>query len=396
MKVAGIICEYNPFHNGHLRQIEAVREKYGQDTAIVAVMSGNFTQRGEPAIFDKGLRARAAVFAGVNLVLELPFPFCASGAEFFARAGVKLLDSLGVVDVLSFGIEAENADELAKAAQRLSSADFLGAFEKAKNDFPKTGHAALTERVYSELFGKENAGLLRSPNNVLAIEYLRAAREYGCDFEIHTVRRNTDYASDRPTDGRFASATAVRKKILADEPYRNFCPDAVSALFLDAVAAGDYCKGENAVSLPVLFSLLNEADADSVFGADAGLYHRLHNAARSATDLSSLIKLSETKKYTNARIRRTALFSCLGVTSSDMEKGPSFVQVLAADGVGCSLLKRMKKTAELPVLTKPADAPETVKKSKSLSDRADALYALAKTVPTGVGETLAFTPFIKK
>jgi len=397
MKVAGIICEYNPFHNGHERQIRAIREKFGEDTAVIAVMSGNFTQRAEPAIFDKIFRAQTAVNGGVNLVIELPFPYCASGAEYFASAGVKLLNSLGIVDVLSFGAECDSTEQLEQAAKNLASDTYLTAFETAKNENITMGHAALSESVYCSLYGKEESTILSTPNNILAIEYIKAVRKYGARFSLHAIKRNTDYLSNETIGEVFASATAIRNKMQNGEEYFPFVSRGNYTLYHGALKEGNFCAGIHALSTPLLSSLmLNKTDAELCFDADAGLIHRLQNSAKKATDVESLIQLSETKKYTKARLRRVTLYSYFGVTSSDFENGPAYVQILAADSVGCSLLKQMKKTAALPILTKPADVPFSVQREKDLSDKADTVFALAKVRPTSAKCALAFTPYIKK
>ena len=152
MKIAAIITEYNPFHNGHEYQIKKTREILGEDTAIIAIMSGNFTQRGEPAIADKLVRARAAVECGVDLVLELPFPYSMTSAEFFARSGVRIAAKLGIVDYLVFGSECGDIELLSEIAENMMSESFLSELAKREKTDTHRGHAALCELVYKDMY----------------------------------------------------------------------------------------------------------------------------------------------------------------------------------------------------------------------------------------------------
>ena len=173
MKIAAIITEYNPFHNGHQYQIDKARELLGEDTAIIAIMSGNFTQRGELAIADKTVRAKAAVECGVNLVLELPFPFSMSSAEFFARSGVRIANKLGVVDYLIFGSELGYTEELTRVAENMLTAEFSNkADELIKSSENKSsGHPKLLEEAYNSLYPDKLNSDFFTANNILALEY---------------------------------------------------------------------------------------------------------------------------------------------------------------------------------------------------------------------------------
>ena len=172
MKVAAIIAEYNPFHNGHKYQVDKIREKLGEDTAIVAIMSGNFTQRGEIAITDKTIRSRAAVECGVNLVIELPFPYSMSSAEFFARGGVAIAESIGVVDYLVFGSECGDVRVLSDIASVMLSSEYQLTMDTLRDDpqFRERGYPELCEIALSRIYGREVSRDFFSPNNILGIE----------------------------------------------------------------------------------------------------------------------------------------------------------------------------------------------------------------------------------
>ena len=185
MTTVAIICEYNPFHRGHEYQIKRIREDFGEDTAIVCIMSGNFTQRGEIAFMPKGERAKCAVLGGANLVLELPFPFCSSSAEYFAKSGVKIADSLGCVDYLSFGSESGDIDALCNAAKIYLSDEFKEAFAALPDK--ALGYPVKCELAYRQI--ASDSELEFTSNNILAIEYIKALIESGSKIKPHTVLR---------------------------------------------------------------------------------------------------------------------------------------------------------------------------------------------------------------
>ena len=159
MKNVAIVSEYNPFHRGHAYQIRKIRDEFGADTRIIAIMGGHFTQRGEVAVADKYLRARAAVDAGISLVLELPFPYSSASAEVFAKGAVSIADDLGGIDILSFGSECGDVERLSRVAGRINSKDFQEAFEKANS---KDGYARAMEQTYITLYGTEDAQIGRA------------------------------------------------------------------------------------------------------------------------------------------------------------------------------------------------------------------------------------------
>ena len=177
MKTAAVICEYNPFHFGHKYQLDVIRHLLGQDTAIIAIMSGDFVQRGEPAIIGKYARAESALLCGCDLILELPLPFSMSGAEFFARAGVYIADSLGIVDLLFFGSECGELTKLQTVAERMTSDEFGQACVEARMTDKGAQTGRLRADIYRRLFGDEP--ILSGSNDLLALEYLRALNRFG-------------------------------------------------------------------------------------------------------------------------------------------------------------------------------------------------------------------------
>ena len=402
MKTVLIISEYNPFHLGHGYQIEDIRSKYGSDTNIIALMSGTITQRGEFAILDKYSRAECAVNAGVNLVLLLPFPYSASSAELFARAGVSIANALGVVDVLAFGSECGDVELLKTVAKNMLSDKFTKTFsglllsQKSKT----LGHPKLLEIAYREAFDVRIEDGFFTPNNILAIEYIKALISTDSTVEPYTTRRiGTSYSTKKIESGKFQSATAIRNILLDDfNSALDYIPKSSKDIFLRAKETNSFYTDCNSASQAVLsyFCLNAPKLRDDIHDADGGLYNRLINSSYKAKSISHLTELVSTKKYTTARIRRVIWYSFFGVTSSDVKSAPRYTQVLAMDFSGQALLKRIKKTTAFPIVTKPSVElqDEASQKQKNLSDSADMFYELLRQNTTDT--PTKSTPFVKK
>ena len=218
MQTVGVICEYNPFHLGHARQLAAVRQQLGRDTAVVCLMSGNYVQRGEPAVFDKGVRARAAVDAGADLVLELPVTAALQSAEGFAAGGVRILSALGC-GYLSFGCESGSGEALFRAAEASCAPEFEAFLHEAMQE--GLSYAAARQRALAALGA--NGELLTRPNDILAFEYCRAIIRQESALRPLAVLRPGDYHADEP-DAEHPSATAVRRLILTGGDWRPYVP----------------------------------------------------------------------------------------------------------------------------------------------------------------------------
>lgn len=405
MKTVAIICEYNPFHNGHKHHIDQIRRELGEDTRIIAIMSGSFTQRGESAIMDKGDRARCAVLSGVNLVLELPFPYSAASAELFARAGVAIADRLGIVDFLSFGSESGDISALTSYAELSSRAEYTELVAKML-DNPENaamGYPRVCEMAFDALYGK-SCGMSLTPNNILAIEYIKALNAFDSKIKPHTVaRKGAAFNEATVIDGEaLQSASAIRKEALSENfSALEFIPDEAKPIILDAIKRGAFpCDMEKLAPAVISFFRLSPTDADvEIHDAKGGLYNRLKAASLEANSISALVRLSETKKYTNARILRTVWSSFFGVTSSDVRCLPEYTQILAFDGIGRACLKEIRGLTQISVLTKPADTEglsDIGRRQKALSDKADSIFHLTRPEAVSGAYSLRYTPFVKK
>ena len=398
MKTVAIISEYNPFHSGHKYQIDKIREEFGADTSIVAVMSGNYTQRGEIAFFSKGHRAKAAVLSGINLVLELPFPFSSSSAEIFAKSGVKIANSIGA-DYLSFGSESGDLSELMHVADIMSSEAFTEAFSKLGQN-KSLGYPERLEKAYESVSG---ACFKFSSNNILAIEYIKAIKSLSANLEPHTIKRmGAGYGAERIESSQNQSAMAIRNALCkGDLTALEYLPEStrnvISTLFDEGELPTDISKISTAF---ITYLRLNPPmQNEEIHDAGDGLYNRLYNESLKANDISTLLLRTETKNYTRARIRRALLNVFFGVTSSEIKALPLYTQILAMDDVGMQILKKTRKSREIHILTKPSDFKnfnEAELRQKTLSDRADSIFELTKPIPKDGASSLTFTPFVKK
>ena len=300
MKISGIICEYNPLHNGHLYHLSQVRE--GGADGIVAVMSGNFVQRGDAAILDKFTRARLAIQAGVDLVLELPVPYALAPAENFAMGGVALLTALGNVDEISFGSESGDIQLLAQAAEacnicKTEYADVMDDFLRSGYSYPE-----VLSQMVSQLYDEETAAVLRQPNNTLAIAYLNAMEELGSPLHPVTIRRRgAGHNSQQPTENT-ASATYIRQFFAEGGDCRRMMPSYSWHALREADAEGHIGSMEYLERL-ILYKL-RTTDPDEMHNIaeiGQGLEYRLYKAKRAAS-LSELLRTIQTKRYPMAKI----------------------------------------------------------------------------------------------
>ena len=367
MHVAGIVAEYNPFHAGHAFHLAETRRRLGDCTAM-AVMSGHFVQRGECAVLDKWTRAHAALEGGADLVLELPTVWAAASAERFAWGAVSILKEAGA-DSLSFGSESGDGNGLATVAAYLDRPEFRACLRR----FLDRGlpFAACRQAAVRELLGEKLAALLAGPNDNLAVEYLKAARRLGWKPEVVAIpRRGASHDGGGHPD--YPSASWLREQILSGN-----------------------LEAENPASMEIgerwMLAALRRIDENG-FAAlpdcGEGLSHRLYRAARQGTTLSEVYGLAKTKRYAHSRIRRGLLWGALGLRESDRPGAPPWLRVLGAGERGRALLRDLKQTARLPVVTKPAHAKKLDGPGLRLFEleaRCTDLYQLCREVPGPCG-----------
>ena len=361
MKTVGIICEYNPFHLGHQKQIHLIRAKFGGDTAIVCLMSGNFVQRGAPAIFHKSLRSRAAVLAGADLVLELPVTYALSSAEGFARGGVEILGKF--CDFLCFGCETGDSGSLMTTAKALLAEEFkplLRAELDKGLSFPAARTAAL------EAMGMD-AEILRRPNDILAVEYCKAILTTGTAMKPFPIVREGSYHAETP-DAENPSATALRRQILTQENWQSYVPETVRDVFENAPV-----HTLEAAQRAVLMKLrtMTDSEFESLPYGSEGLWRKFMHASRREAYISAITAATKSKRYTVTRIDRMLLCAFLGITGEVLSSPAPYVRALALNDLGRTVLKQAREHLQVINAGESVDHPYY-----QLERRCADLYAL--------------------
>lgn len=351
MKVTGIVAEYNPFHNGHRTMIEKCRN--GGADHIVAVMSGNFVQRGSVAIMDKRSRTAAALKNGVDLVVELPVPWATATAEKFAYGGVSVLNALGCVDTLSFGAECADKDLLLEAAKAVRD-PAVDAKIKEELDGGVSYPVARALAVRGS-YGDTIAEVLDQPNNILAVEYIKAIQSLGSAMDIAPIARvGGVHDSLTPTD-EFASASSLRIMLERGDPRAfAYMPESSVAGFKQQKSIGraPVTVDDSERAILSRLRLLTKEDIAAAPDVSEGLENRIYNAIQSATSLEELYDIVKTKRYTHSRIRRIVTALYLGITPEDREREVPYIRVLGFNARGRDILKAAKDAATKPVITK--------------------------------------------
>lgn len=369
MKTAGIVAEYNPFHNGHGHLIRVLRE--AGFTHIVAVMSGCFTQRGEAACMTKPTRCEAALRGGADLVIELPVPWASAAAESFARGSVGLLGALGCVDALAFGSECAEKSRLLTTARLLLETDGGEEFKDALRSgcsFPRAARRAAAER-----FPGTDLTALDRPNDTLAVEYCKALLRGGAEMEIFPVRREGAAHDEIAACGGYASASYLRGLLAGGhaEEIRPFVPESVFPVYARELAQGHAPFDGAAMELMIL-SRLRQMDERSIAALPdvcEGLENRVLEAAGTSVDLNGLYGKIKSKRYTLARIRRIAVSALLSLRREDGTGIPPYLRVLGLSDRGGEILRRAKTTASLPVVSRHSELVR-------LGERAQRVYAI--------------------
>lgn len=372
MKTVGIICEYNPFHLGHKKQFDMIRSAFGEDAVIVCLMSGNFVQRGMPAIFDKSLRARAAIACGADLVLELPVPYALSSAEGFAAGGVKILSAF--CDYLCFGCETGDADALMETARVLLSTEFSAALRQELESgcsFPTA-----RQRALAQLGG--NSALLDNPNDILAVEYCKAILAQGSSMKPFPIRREGNY-HDTQADAENPSATALRSLITTGEEWQSYLPSA-AANILENAATHTLQAGERAILARL--RTMEDADFEALPYGSEGLWRKLMHACRECATLEEILTATKSKRYTRTRLDRMVICAYLGITEQLLRSPAPYVRVLALNTTGIPALKNARNTGSFPHI-----GDKTGDNYEKLEQKWDDLYGLfCQNAPSSSGQ----------
>lgn len=396
MNVCGIVAEYNPFHNGHLHHIEETKKKTGCD-AIVVVMSGNFIQRGVPALFDKWTRTKMALESGADLVIELPLYYSISSAEYFAQGSISLLDGLNVVSNVSFGSNTTDLDALKRIANVLylepeNYKKLLDSELKRGTSFPIARSNALKNFLKKEYDAKYIADILLDSNNILAIEYLKALLYCNSSIKPVVVERMGGNYNSTTITNNICSATAVRALLEKNDlkTVENVVPDETFKLMNKLILNGKTPMFLKNFESEILYTLRKKSTEDLLNIADVteGLENLLKKASCEGMELESLIDIVKTKRYTRTRIQRVLLHTLLDITKNDVEDykyNPQYVRVLGFTKTGEKVLSQITNNSNLPVVTSVSkfmkNANPTSKKMLEKDILATNIYTLGYQIP---------------
>ncbi len=325
MKICAIIAEYNPLHNGHIYHIKKAKEIAD---AIVIILSGHTTQRGEFSIFNKWTRAKTALLASANLVLELPTIFSSSSAEQFATAAIKIVKELNCVDILSFGCETKDIEklkELALICKEIDKTEKMKEFLKQGYSYPKARTLAIGDK----------ANILSLPNNILAVEYIKAALKLNCDVSFHAVKR-LGAKHDETKEEKFASSLYLRKNIDNEQILKKYIPENFVELYKDPIIVPEKFIFNS-------LRLATKKNFENIKDTTEGLYNRLYDASKKATSLEEFFKLVKTKRYTQSRLNRIALSCFLGINKKNIPNIVQYSYILGFDSIGRKILNKIKK-----------------------------------------------------
>ena len=401
MKTIGIVAEYNPFHLGHALQIHETRrimENAGEEAAVIAVMSGDFVQRGEAAVFSKYARAEAACRSGADLVVELPLPWLLSSAEGFARGAAAMLADLGA-EVLSFGCEPGEGSggngnskpgdaeaeretlavqarlrELEEAADLIVDREFTDEVLKRLKAEPDQSFAAARQACAEEKLGKPMP-FLRQPNNILAMEYLKAIRELGLSLKPLAIPRR-GAGHDERGEHPLPSASELRDRLCSGRGIEGCVPAAAAEVFHREQEQGR-CVADPAEQGRLLLSRLRwlgEEEFRNLPDAGDGLGNRLYGAVRTETSYEEVLRAASTRRYPLARIRRLCFCAALGIPAGAAVGRPPYARILALNERGRRILRDVEEKRErsgngIPILNKPAHVRE-------LDGRARAIFEM--------------------
>lgn len=385
MAVGAVICEYNPFHNGHKYMLDMMR-KDGCD-CIVSVMSGSFTQRGDVAVYSKFTRAKEALLGGADIVIELPSVWAVSSAQRFAKGGCDIIKALGCIDRVYFGSECGDINMLKKVANATLDEH---ANEKLK-EFMDEGdyYPVALQKAVEEVFGKEYADILSSPNNTLGIEYIKAIM--GSGVEVRTIKRTGVAHDSEDTTDTIASASKIRELIYSSKDFSPFIPEKANE---NNPAFSEY--GQRA-----LLMKLREKDAESlqdIADVTEGLENRIISAVKAHSTIEEILSEIKTKRYTHSRLRRILICTLLGIKKEHIQKDVPYIRALGFTQKGAKLLKKATTTATLPFVINVAkdmqSLDENAKEILGIDLKATDLRTVFEESPTPCG--LDFTKGIIK
>ncbi|MBQ4573298.1 MAG: nucleotidyltransferase family protein [Clostridia bacterium] len=388
MSVIGIVCEFNPFHNGHKHLIDSVKQ---QGDVVVCVMSGNFVQRGEPAIFPKDIRVKAALMNGADIVLELPFVYATASAETFAYNAVKILDSFGC-DKIAFGTENANINNLNKIVDVLTDEKFDIELKKCLEtgeSYPSARQSAFNKFI-------DNCDI-SLPNNILAVEYLKAIRKLNSKIQPISVNRiGADYNDDFAVDD-FASATHIRSLIFENKSFDKFVPNNIIDLYHNAISTGKILSKDkyNVSSLALLRSKIYEK-SENIANMSEGLENRINDAVCNSVSLEEIYDFAKTKRYTHSRIRRAVLCYQFAITNDDLDINVPYCRLLGYNKNCKEIVGNLVGNCKLPFVVRYSDVlkydNDIINRIYEIENKTTDFFSLVLNNPDVCSKEKTFSP----
>ncbi len=351
MRISCVISEFDPFHNGHKYLLDEQRKR--GTTHIAAIMSGSFVQRGVCSAISKFDRARSAIDCGADLVIELPAVWACAAAPVFARGAVGIIRALGAVDSIFFGSECGDISLLERCASAMLSSEFKSAFARHNNG--ENPYAAAMQLALSDTVGDDCAEVLSSPNNILAVEYIKELRRSGARIAVETVKRAYVEHDSSRTDSGFASASFIRSSMDDLESVRGFMPPAGFEIIKSAAQRGDIADMSRLENV-IMYKLRTTSAAELRLLPEIseGLENRLMRAAADSSSLDELISRALCKRYSRRRISRALACALLGISADMQSRSPEYIRVLALNQRGAEIIRLAKRECALPIITKAA------------------------------------------
>ncbi len=358
-KVLGIIAEYNPFHNGHLYHLENSKKATNCDYSV-AIISGNFTQRGSTSIVDKWEKTKMALSNGIDLVLELPTLYSISSAENFADGSIKILNSLGIIDFLSFGSETSDINLLNNIADILYNEP--NTYKKALIEELKKGFSfpkARENALLNYLNNKNYSNILSSPNNILGIEYLKSLKKHKSKIQPICISRHKAHYNSTDIYNNIASATAIRK-LLKNKDFnkiKNLLPNSTYSILMENINNKHIIRDLDIFEKEILYTLrkMSIEEIAKLPDVSEGLEFTIKNAANSCNNIYNLLNKIKSKRYTQSRIQRVLLYSLLGITKNDIKISKDiipYVRILGFNNYGRKLISEIyRKNPDINIIT---------------------------------------------
>jgi len=397
LRVIGIISEYNPFHNGHAYQIDTLRRIY-PDAVIAAIMSPNFVQRGEAALFDKYSRAHSAVLGGVDAVFSLPLVFANLSAEGFAEAGVRLAHSLKI-DTLSFGVECDECKSLFEIADLMLSDGFSERVDKICASTPSLSLTRAIQKSIEEALGENASKTVSQPNNILALEYIKAIKRLKLPIDVLPIKREGEgYKSLKASP--LPSALLLRQKILQKEQICGLIPEACGILYNELIASGSFCDTEFFSKLLQSSLLLKTAEETERCFGSFELASKFRKQLLSSSSLDEAIDKTVGTRFTRTRIKRSVISAFFGIAHNEfIHEEPKFTQLLALSEKGRAHLSALRHSS-FPIIVKNADAEKhedytSFKRQLDFEKAADRIWAQSQHRPCSPDIFMKKSPFVK-